>query len=321
MSKWQETARNVINQEAEALTTMVGQINDQFDKAVELLHTQTGRVIITGVGKSGYIGQKVAASMCSTGTKAVFMHPVEALHGDFGIYDEGDPTLMITKSGATDELLRLLPILKKRHSSVVLITAVADAPIARKADAVLLAGVRREADDYNIVPTVSTTAALAMGDALTIALMKARRFTDQDFARNHPGGSLGRRLLSVQSVLHDIEKCAVVSPQATLQHIVQAMTEKSLGAALVQNSKNDLLGIVTEGDLRRALLRSSNIYKLQASDLMTARPVTILPDASISQALKVMEDRSKPISVLPVTNTENKCLGLIRIHDLYQPDL
>jgi arabinose-5-phosphate isomerase len=309
--------------EAQALAVAADRLDHNLTKAVELLLAHDGKVVVSGIGKSGHVGQKIAATLASTGTPAVFLHAAEAVHGDLGIYTPGDPSILISKSGSTAELLRLIPILRQFRSPLIAIVGNLNSPIAKQADVVLDARVDREADPLNLAPTCSTTIALALGDALAVALMMARRFTDKDFARYHPAGQLGRNLwLKVADVMHQNEAVAWVKPDTPLRQVIIAMSQLPLGAACVVDESFHLLGIITDGDLRRVLLTHDDIRPLCAADCMTRQPITIPPEASLRDATRLMEDRPSQISVLPVVDSRSQhCLGLIRIHDIYQPEL
>jgi arabinose-5-phosphate isomerase len=245
------------------------------------------------------------------------------VHGDLGIYTPGDPSILISKSGSTAELLRLIPVLRQFRSPLIAIVGNLNSPMAKQADIILDARVEREADPLNLAPTCSTTTALGLGDALAVALMMARRFTDKDFARYHPAGQLGRTLwLKVAEVMHQNDAVAWVKPETPLRQVIIAMSQRPLGAACVVDEEFQLLGIITDGDLRRALLTHEDIRILQASDCMMRQPITITPEASLRDATRLMEDRPSQISVLPVVDSQSRrCLGLIRIHDIYQPEL
>jgi arabinose-5-phosphate isomerase len=320
---WQAIAREVLTVEAQALAEAAARLDHHLARAVELLLRHDGKVVVSGIGKSGHIGQKIAATLASTGTPAVFLHAAEAVHGDLGIYTPGDPSLLISKSGSTAELLRLIPVLRQFRSPLIAIVGNLNSPVAKQADVVLDARVEREADPLNLTPTCSTTLALALGDALAVALMMARRFTDQDFARYHPAGQLGRTLwLKVADVMHRNDAVAWVEPETPLRQVIIAMSQRPLGAACVVDADGGLLGLVTDGDVRRALLNFDDIRSLCAADCMTRQPTTISPEASLKEATRLMEDRPSQISVLPVVDLQGqRCLGLIRIHDIYQPEL
>ena len=307
--------------EAEAIACAARRIDDQFLVAVRLIEEHTGKTVVTGLGKSGFVAQKLAATMCSTGTPAVFLHPVDALHGDVGIYAAGDPTIILSKSGTTMELLRLIPVLRGLNSPLVGIIGSLASPLAREMDILLDASVRAEADPYNLAPTASTAVATALGDALALAIRHARNLTPEDFAQLHPAGQLGRNLrVIVRQVMHGADEVAWASAQSSMKQVIIAMNRYPLGAACVRSDDGALQGLITDGDLRRALQTNDDIREVRAGDLMTLRPVTISPDATLLDALRLMEDRPSQISVLPVVEA-NRCVGLVRLHDLYQTDL
>ena len=318
-----EAGKYVLGAEADALRVMREGLDENFARAVEILFSAERKVVISGVGKSGLIGQKIAATLCSTGTPAIFLHSADAVHGDLGICQPGDPVVLISKSGTTSEVVRLLPILQKMGAKIIAIVANTNSPIAEKADVVLDIGVKTEADPIGIVPTTSTTLQLAMGDALAAALMHKRHFGEKDFAKFHPAGQLGRNLLLiVRDVMHPLGKIAVVSADASLRDTVVAMTEFPHGAAIVAEKNGALLGIITEGDLRRALHKYETLTGVCARELMTAKPVCAFASMSLGDAARVMEDRPSQISVLPVLDAPGgKIAGLIRIHDIYQAGL
>jgi len=320
---WLSVARSVLQAESRAIAAAAARLDQCLPRAVQLILDHQGKVVVSGVGKSGHIGQKIAATLASTGTPAVFLHAAEAVHGDLGIYTPGDPSILISKSGSTAELLRLVPILRQFRSPLIAIVGNPKSPLARQADIVMDARVEREADTLNLAPTCSTTVALALGDALAVSLMHARQFSLQDFARYHPGGQIGRNLwLRVADVMHQGEDVAWVRLDTPLRQVIIAMTERPLGAACVVDEEFSLLGLVTDGDLRRALLAHEDIRQLRSADCMSRKPLTVAPEASLREAIRLMEDRSSQISVLPVLDPKTRrCLGLVRIHDIYQPEL
>jgi arabinose-5-phosphate isomerase len=314
-------ARAVLAAEADALRAAAARLDGNLTRAVELVLASGGKVVVTGVGKSGHVGRKIAATLCSTGTPAVFLHAAEAAHGDLGIYNRGDPSVLISKSGATAELVRLVPELRALHSPIISILGNLTSPLARHSDVVLDARVDREADMLNLAPTCSTTVALALGDALAVALMRVRGFTDLDFARCHPAGQLGRYLsLRVSDVMHSGAEVAWVGPEDSLRKVIISMTEHPLGAACVLGPQQMLCGLITDGDLRRALSRTEDLTVLRAADVMTRQPVVITPEYSLREAASRMEDRPSQLSVLPVVDGNGCCLGLLRLHDIYQPE-
>lgn len=318
-----ETARKAMEIEAEAVARAAKRLDGGVSRAVDLILGQPGKLVVTGLGKSGLVARKIAATLCSTGTSAIFLHAAEASHGDLGIYSPGDTTLMVSKSGTTKELLHLIPFLRELPSRRIGILGKPGSPLAAEMDVVLDASVEREADPENLAPTASATVALSLGHALAVALMRARNFTAQDFHRFHPGGHLGRSLrLTVRQVLHNRQEVAWAELEDSLKHVVIAMTRHPLGAACVEDSSGHLVGLITDGDLRRALQAHDDIRALCAADVMTLNPVTIRPDALLMDALNLMEDRPSQISVLPVVDpATGQCLGLIRLHDIYRAEL
>ena len=295
-------------------------IDQDIQSAAELIINNSGKVVVCGLGKSGLIGQKIVATLCSTGTRSVYMHAAEAIHGDLGIYNPGDPTILISKSGNTEELVRLIPILKEFQSPLIAIVGNMDSFIAKNSDIVLNGTVEKEIDPLGVVPTTSSLVALAIGDALASVLMVQRGFDKKDFARNHPGGELGKQLaLKVESVMHPLNDVAQIDENDSISSCASKMTEKPLGAAL--HLDNDILkGIVTEGDLRKSIA-STNDLSNSILDFINNNPISINPSISILDAMKVMEDRHSQISCLPVIDSDGKCLGLVTLHDLYQTKL
>jgi arabinose-5-phosphate isomerase len=305
-SEWLEAAREAMEIEAEAIRAAGRRLDDNLERAVDMILAHRGKVVVTGLGKSGHVARKIVATLCSTGTPAVFLHAAEASHGDLGIYTPGDPTLMVSKSGNTAELMNLIPFLRDLPSQRIGILGNPQSPLAAAMDVVLDASVEREADPGNLAPTASATVALVLGHALTVALMRARNFSVDDFGRYHPGG----------------EEVAWAWPEDSLKKVVIAMSHYPLGAACVVDSAGRLAGLITDGDLRRALRAHDDIRGLTAADVMTANPVTVSPHARLLDALRLMEDRPSQISVLPVTDpADGQCLGLLRVHDIYRADL
>ena len=320
--EWLAAARSAMEAEAEAIGTAAGRLNGSLPRAVRIILAQRGKIVVTGIGKSGHVARKVAATLCSTGTPSVFLHPAEAVHGDLGVYSPGDPTVIISKSGATDELLRLVPTLREFRSPIIGILGNPASPLAALVDVVLDASVRREVDPNNLAPTSSAIVALSLGDALAVALIHARSLSVEDFGRYHPGGRLGNALrLKVSDAMHVGEDVAWVGPDEPLKEVVVAMTLRPLGAACVVDAEGAFLGLITDGDLRRALRANDDIRPLRARDVMTADPVSISQDARLVDALERMENRPSQISVLPVVDpAAGRCLGLVRLHDLYRAD-
>ena len=320
---WLQDARTAMEIESAAIAQAGRRLNGNFSRAVHLILDHPGKLVVTGLGKSGHVARQIVATLCSTGTPAVFLHAAEASHGDLGVYAPGDPTLMVSKSGTTSELLGLIPFLRETSSPRIGISGNPSSPLAAEMDVVLDASVEREADPENLAPTASTTVALALGHALAIALMCARKFSADDFARYHPGGQLGRGLrLTVGQALHSRDRVAWARPGDSLKHVVIAMTQHPLGAACVIDASGRLVGLITDGDLRRALQAHDDIRDLSAAEVMTSAPITIGPDARLLDALRLMEDRSSQISVLPVVDpATGSYLGLLRLHDIYRAEL
>ena len=315
---WLAAARAAIEIEAASLERAAARLDEELIRAVELILAHPGKVLVTGIGKSGHIARKIAATLCSTGTAAVFLHPADAVHGDLGIYTPGDPTVLISKNGTSQELLALVPVLRDSGSPLIGILGNRASPLAARVDVLIDASVEREADPDNLAPTASAVTALALGHALAIALMRARHFTPEEFGRFHPGGQLGRNLrLSVSQAMHGGEEMARVRPEASLKDVIIAMTRLPLGAACVVTPEGALAGLITDGDLRRALTTHDDIRGLSAADVMTREPVTIGPQATLGEALERMERRPSQISVLPVVDESGQALGLVRIHDIY----
>ena len=313
-------SQSIIESYSSQLLEVSKNIDQDIQKAAELIINNSGKVVISGLGKSGLIGQKIVATLCSTGTRSVYMHAAEAIHGDLGIYNPGDPTILISKSGNTEELVRLIPILKEFQSPLIAIVGNMDSFIAKNSDIVLNGTVEKEIDPLGVVPTTSSLVALAIGDALASVLMVQRGFDKKDFARNHPGGELGKQLaLKVKSVMHPVNEVAQINENDSISSCAKKMTDIPLGAALYL--KNDILkGIVTEGDLRKSIA-STNDLSNSILDFINNNPISINPSISILDAMKVMEDRHSQISCLPVIDSDGKCLGLVTLHDLYQTKL
>ena len=290
-------------------------------RVIELLENCAGKVIVCGVGKSGVIGQKIAQTMTSTGTVAVFVNPSDALHGGLGVVASDDVVITLSNSGETEELLAILPALRQRGVKIIAIVGNDSSTLARVADAVLDASVDKEACPLNLAPTASTTVALAIGDAIAMALMEAKGLTPEDFAANHPAGRLGKRLtLTVNDLMHESPN---IDPTATWLEVVKGISKNALGAVNVVGVDEKLIGIVTDGDLRRTIEKTdpSGLSSLTASDMMTAGPITALPEMLAFDALKLMEDRSSQISVLPVVDGSGSSVGLLRLHDIVRSGL
>ncbi len=305
--------------EAQAILAASERLGANVDRAVELILDRRGKLIVSGIGKSGHVARKLAATLQSTGTPAMFLHASEAAHGDLGMCQPGDIAILISKSGSTSELLELVPPLKLMGAPLIGILGTVVSPLASEMDVVFDASVQREADPEGFTPTASSAVALAVGHGLAVALMEARGFSKENFLHLHKGGQLGRNLrVRVKEVMHSERDAAWVAPGATLKELVIEISRGKLGAACVVAPDGVLLGLVTDGDVRRAFERHDDIRGLVASDVMTKSPISIEPDALIHDALCLMEDRPSQISVLPVVDKgTGRCLGLIRLHDIY----
>lgn len=307
--------RAVIELEAEALTKLAEHIDEQFAGACELILATPGRAIVIGMGKSGHVGSKIAATLASTGTPAFFVHPSEASHGDLGMITPIDVVIAISHSGETEEILRIMPIIKRMGAKLIALTGRSDSSLARQADAVLFAGVEKEACPLNLAPTASTTAALALGDALAIALLNSRGFTHEDFARSHPAGQLGRRLLLyVADVMHTGGDIPLVPVHSSLQNGLIEMSSKGLGMAGVIDGDGQLRGIFTDGDLRRVLGRGVDVYRAKMDEVMTQNPKTTSPDRLAAETVQLM--RSLKINGLFVVDDDRRVVGALNMHDL-----
>ncbi|MDH5632012.1 MAG: KpsF/GutQ family sugar-phosphate isomerase [Gammaproteobacteria bacterium] len=313
--RFQDHARAVIELEADALQALSSRINADFDQACQILLETRGRVVVAGMGKSGHIGGKIAATLASTGTPAFFVHPGEASHGDLGMITPEDSVIAISNSGETDEILTILPIIKRMGVKLIALTGGLKSSLARQADVCLDAGVEKEACPLNLAPTSSTTVTLALGDALAIALYRSREFTPEDFARSHPGGRLGRRLLMyVSDVMHTGDTIPMVGEKARLQEALLEMTSKGLGMTGIIDADKKLLGIFTDGDLRRNLNRGVDLYNSAIVELMTANPITTQPDKLAAETVQLMRERK--INGLIVVDDSNKVVGALNMHDL-----
>ena len=310
-----EQAKEVLKIEAEGVLSVLEKLDDNFSKAVDLIMACNGRVIITGIGKSGIIGQKIAATLNSTGTSSLFLHPVEAMHGDLGIVDPKDLILAISNSGETAELNMLLPTFAKRGNQLIAMTGNPASTLADAANATLNVGVPREACPLVLAPTASTTATLALGDALAVVLLNLKQFKESDFLRNHPGGSLGERLkVKVSQVMLTENFIPSVSEDASVQEAVTVLNEKNIGAVLILSSKSQILGILTDGDIRRLVVKSPDIFSRKVSEVMTPAPKTIHEDLLAADALSIMQRHE--VTVLPVVDKESNLIGILHLHEL-----
>ena len=309
-------AQEVLEIEARGILGLVPKLGPAFEEAVEAIYQLKGRVILTGIGKSGIVARKIVATLNSTGTPALFLHPVEAMHGDLGMVTSKDIVLVLSNSGETGELVIILPSLKRLGAQLIAFTGNRESVLARECDLVIDVGVEKEACPLGLAPTASTTAALAMGDALAVALLKRRQFNHQDFKRFHPGGTLGERLtVRVAEVMLTGDQVPMVSPEQTVLEAIQEMDAKDLGATLVAEGREAFLaGIITDGDLRRVIRRQVPLQKLKVREVMTPQPKTISPEVQASEALEVMERHL--ITVLPIVDSRQRILGILHLHDL-----
>jgi arabinose-5-phosphate isomerase len=314
-------ARKVLETEAAAILALVDRLDERFDQAVQLLLECKGRVILTGMGKSGIICQKIAATLSSTGTASFFMHPAEAMHGDLGVIRGDDVVIALSYSGETDELLRLLERIRRLGAKLVAITGRAASTLAQSADVALDCSVTEEACPMNLVPTASTTAALAIGDALAMTLLVEKGFRQEDFANLHPGGKLGKRLMRVEALMHCGKQCPVVRSDTRMRDVIYEMSSKGLGMTCVVDAGETLLGIITDGDLRRRMERGTEILDLTAGDVMTRHPITVAPDTLAAEALNVMEQRKITAIVVADMDQPGRVAGVVHIHDLWRLEM
>ncbi|NLJ13184.1 KpsF/GutQ family sugar-phosphate isomerase [Denitrificimonas caeni] len=309
------SAKRTISLEQDAISSLLARIDDSFVRACELILNCKGRVVVVGMGKSGHIAHKIAATLASTGTPAFFVHPAEASHGDMGMITADDVVLALSNSGTTNEIVTLLPLIKRLGLTLISMTGNPDSTLANAAQVNLDTQVSKEACPLNLAPTSSTTVTLVLGDALAIALLEARGFTPEDFAFSHPGGALGRRLLlKVEHVMHSGDELPAVTRDASLRATLLEMTQKGLGMTLILAPDRTLAGIFTDGDLRRALDKGIDVREANIAELMTHGGKTARPEMLAAEALKIMEDHK--ISSLPVVNENNQAIGALNMHDL-----
>lgn len=311
-------ARKVLQTEAAAILALVERIDERFDQAVRMLLDCRGRVIVTGMGKSGIICRKVAATLASTGTPAFFLHPAEAVHGDLGVIQGDDVIVALSNSGETHELLRLVETIKRLGARLIAICGSSTSTLAQAADVALDCHVSKEACPLDLAPTASTTAALALGDALAMTLMRAKGFEEKDFASLHPGGKIGKRLMRVEQVMHTGEKVPVVEPSTPMRQVVQEMSRKGLGMTCVVEADR-LAGVITDGDLRRHMSASVNVLDRTAADIMTRNPVTIAPGTLAVEVLNVFEQRK--ITSIVVVDRSGRVEGVVHLHDLWRTEM
>jgi len=312
-----ELARRVLAIEADAVRALIERVDERFLAAVSLILERRGRVVVSGIGKSGHIARKIASTLASTGTPAVFLHPAEALHGDLGMIEAGDVFVAISHSGESEELLNIIPQVKRRGARLIALTGRRDSTLAKEADVLLDAGVAQEACPHNLAPTASTTAALALGDALAVALLDARGFTADDFARSHPGGALGRRLLThVSDVMRSGADLPVVPEDASFKQALLEISRGRMGMTAVLDAESRVRGIFTDGDLRRSLEKGVDLERTRITDVMTPGPRTIRPEALAVEAVQIME-RHK-VNQLLVVDGDGRLAGALNMHDLFR---
>lgn len=314
-----EKAKQVLRIEAEAISRLIDRVDQNFERAVDLIMDCAGRVVVTGMGKSGHIGNKIAATLASTGTPALFLHPAEGIHGDLGMVTRGDIVIAISNSGETDELSRMLPSLKRIGIRIIALTGNPESTLGKNSDVVINVGVKEEACPLGLAPTASTTATLAMGDALAVVLLDRRGFQEEDFACYHPGGSLGRRLLlRVRDVMHSGDAVPRVSEATLVKDAIYEISSKKMGITAVVDSKGKLMGIISDGDLRRWMERAEkageSLLAKEAREIMTREPKTISPDALAAEAVAIMEQNS--ITCLVIQDESSRPEGVVHLHDL-----
>ncbi len=311
-----DIAKRVLKIEAEAVAALSERLNRDFEKAVEIIYASKGRVVVTGMGKSGLVGKKIAATLASTGTPAFFLHPAEASHGDLGMVTHDDVIIAISNSGETEELVCLIPFLKRFNVSLISMTGNPDSTLSKSADVTIDVSVKEEACPMGIVPTASTTATMAMGDALAVALLIKRGFREEDFAFFHPGGSLGKKLfIKVKDLMHTGEALPLVYPDTSMIKAIMEISSKRLGVTIVVDSDDKILGIITDGDLRRGIEKwGKALFDMIAEDVMTKNPKTISENELAVKALAIMEKYSITSIVVPDDN--GKAIGIIHLHDI-----
>jgi arabinose-5-phosphate isomerase len=311
-------ARKVLQTEADAILALLDRVDDRFDAAIRMLLGCRGRVIVTGMGKSGIICRKIAATLASTGTPAHFLHPAEAIHGDLGVIQADDVVIALSNSGETEELLRLLETIKRLGARLITISGSNTSTLARASDVALDCHVSKEACPMNLVPTASTTAALALGDALAMTLLTAKGFREEDFANLHPGGKLGKRLLRAEQLMHQDDRIPAVTTAAPMREVVEEMSQKGLGMTCVTEDGR-LAGVITDGDLRRHMRLSVNLLDRTAGDVMTRNPATIARDTLAAEVLHLLEQRK--ITSIVVVDGEGQVQGVVHLHDLWRTEM
>lgn len=312
-------ARRVLETEAAAILGLVDRLDERFARAVELLVACRGRVVTTGMGKSGIICRKIAATLSSTGTPSFFLHPAEAIHGDLGVITRDDVVIALSQSGETAEVVRVLEFIRRVGAQLIAITGAPASTLGHSADVALDCHVSEEACPMNLAPTASTTAALALGDALAMTVLVHKGFREEDFAILHPGGKLGKRLMRAERLMHAGDQMPVVSTSTVMREVIYEMSRKGLGMTCVVDAAGTLAGIITDGDLRRHMSSTPDVLSRTAGDVMTARPVTVRPDLFAVEALKILEERR--ISSLIVSDTGERPVGVLHLHDLWRTEM
>ncbi len=315
-------ARKVLETEAAAILALVDRLDERFDCAVQLLRECKGRVILTGMGKSGIICRKIAATLTSTGTPALFLHPAEAVHGDLGVIQSDDVVVALSYSGETGELLQLLETIRRLGARLIVVTGDPASTLAQAADVALDCSVTEEACPLNLVPTASTTAALAIGDALAMTLLVEKGFRQEDFASLHPGGKLGKRLMRVEALMHTDKQCPIVRADTRMRDVIYEMSSKGFGMTCVIDGDDEtLLGIITDGDLRRRMERGGEILDLRAGDVMSRHPVSVPRSTLAAEALNIMEQHKITSIVVAEGGLPKRVAGVLHLHDLWRMDL
>jgi arabinose-5-phosphate isomerase len=312
-------ARRVLETESAAVLALVDRLDARFERAVSLLRDCQGRVVLTGMGKSGIVCRKIAATLSSTGTAAFFLHPADAMHGDLGVVRREDVVIVLSYGGATDELVQIVEPIKRLGAALIVMTGAPRSLLAQASDVVLDCTVSKEACDWNLVPTASTTAMLALGDALAMTVLVEKGFKLDDFAILHPGGKLGKRLMRVEQLMHQGDQVPFVHLPTVMREVIYEMSRKGLGMTCVVDEGRSLLGIITDGDIRRKMMSSPNVSDLAAGDVMTAKPVTISRTTLAAEALHLLEERK--ITSIVVIDGQRRVEGVVHIHDLWDTQL
>jgi arabinose-5-phosphate isomerase len=314
-----ETGKKVLQTEATAILKALDRINHQFAAAVDILFQCRGQVVVTGMGKSGLIGRKIAATMTSIGSPAVFLHPAEAIHGDIGIIHAEDAVIALSTSGETEEVMRMLNYIKRLGIKLIALVGDPASTLARQSDVFIDCSVENEACPIGLVPSASSTLALAVGDALSIALMEKRGFSEEDFRYFHPGGQIGKKLLKVRHLMHKGKQMPVADVAARMPDVIRTINDKKFGVAIVVRERDRVAGIITDGDLRRLFMKGTDFTQADAASCMTANPLCISEDKLAVEALKIMEDRA--VTSLIVTDGDQRLCGLLHLHDLWRTEM